>query len=287
MSYTLSELLQDAYMELGQLRRGQASGGSAGTLVDAAELAGQREDDWKGGTVFLAAGGAPPAGEFARVAGFAASSGTLTLAASFSEPMEAGMAYALASAQYPLATMIELANSALRGLGAVPQVDEDVLPSSNNTLAWARRRPLRIDYLAVPGSAQATRGVPCTIGILSRLRLARPAWCCLPTRYLRGGRCACGTWRPTRAWRRTMMCWPKPLRPSWPWRPWPSAPCAGSVPAVAVIASWAFFGKRPPRSCRPLAVASPSGGRNAPLACCICGGRRECARVCWRQCCKP
>lgn len=151
MSYTLSELLQDAYMELGQLRRGQASGGSASTLVDAAELAGQREDDWKGGTAFLAAGGAPPAGEFSRVAGFAASSGTLTLAASLSEPVEAGMAYALASAQYPLATMIELANSALRGLGAVPQVDEDVLPSSNNTLAWARRRPLRIDYLAVPG----------------------------------------------------------------------------------------------------------------------------------------
>ncbi len=151
MSYTLSELLQDAYMELGQLRRGQASGGSASTLADA-ELAGQhREDDWKGGAVFLAAGGGPPAGEFARVAGFVASSGTLALASSLSEPVEAGMVYGLASAQYPLATMLELANSALRGLGDVPQVDEDVLPSSAHTLAWARRRPLRIDYLAIPG----------------------------------------------------------------------------------------------------------------------------------------
>ncbi|UYN91872.1 MAG: hypothetical protein KIT70_11005 [Anaerolineales bacterium] len=151
MSYTFSELLQDAYMELGQLRRGQASGGSASTLADA-ELAGQhREDDWKGGAVFLAAGGGPPAGEFARVAGFVASSGTLALASSLSEPVEAGMAYGLASAQYPLPTMLELANSALRGLGDVPQVDEDVLPSSAHTLAWVRRRPLRIDYLAIPG----------------------------------------------------------------------------------------------------------------------------------------
>ncbi|MCW5874159.1 MAG: hypothetical protein KIS88_05885 [Anaerolineales bacterium] len=152
MSYTFSELLQDAYMELGQLRRGLATGGSASTLVDAAELAGQhREDDWKDGALLLAAGGSPPAGEFASVAGFVASSGTLTLASNLSEPVEAGMAYGLASAQYPLATMVELANSALRGLGDVPQVDEDVLPSSQHALAWARRRPVRIDYLAVPG----------------------------------------------------------------------------------------------------------------------------------------
>lgn len=152
MSYTLSELLQDAYMELGQLRRGQATGGSASTLVDVAELAGQhREDDWKGGALFLAAGSGPPAGEFARVAGFVASSGTLALAASLSEPVEAGMAYALASAQYPLPTMIELVNSALRGLGDVPQVDEDVLAANAHVLHWPRRRPVRIDHLAIPG----------------------------------------------------------------------------------------------------------------------------------------
>lgn len=151
MSYTFSELLQDAYMELGQLRPGLASGGSASTLADA-ELAGQHcEDDWKGGALFLAAGGGPPAGEFARVVGFVASSGTLTLASSLSEPVEAGMAYGLASAQYPLPTMLELANSALRGLGDVPQVDEDVLASTADVLEWARRRPLRIDYLAIPG----------------------------------------------------------------------------------------------------------------------------------------
>jgi hypothetical protein len=151
MSYTLSELLQDAYTELGQLRRGQASGGSACSLTDT-ELTGQhRKDDWKGGSVFLAAGGAPPAGEFARVAGFAASTGTLALAPSLSEPVEAGMAYALASAQYPLTTMLELANSALRGLGEIPLVDEYAVAPHAHTLEWAHRRPLRIDCLAVAG----------------------------------------------------------------------------------------------------------------------------------------
>jgi len=181
MAYTFSELLQHAYAELGQLRQGTATGGSASTLVDA-ELAGQhREDDWKGGALFLAAGGEPPAGEFARVAGFVASSGTLALASSLSEAAEAGMAYGLASAQYPLATMVELANSALRGLGDVPQVDEDVL-ATGAALEWARRRPLRIDYLAIPGVSAGNPWrtvhdwdfVPAAPGAPGRVVLAEP-----------------------------------------------------------------------------------------------------------------
>lgn len=144
MAYTLSDLLQDVYTELGQLRTGAATGGSAAALVDA-ELAGQhREDDWKGGAVFLAFG------EFARVASFQAASGTLALATSLSEAVEAGMRYGLASALYPLETMVELANSGLRGLGDIPLVDEDAL-AGGSALEWPRRRPLRIDYLAVPG----------------------------------------------------------------------------------------------------------------------------------------
>jgi hypothetical protein len=156
MAFTLSDLLQDVYTELGQLRVGTASGGSASTLADA-ELARQHaEDEWRGGAIFMAQGAEPPAGEFARVASFAAASGTFTFAAALSEAVEAGMRYGLASAYYPLETMIELVNSALRGLGDIPLVDEDSLVTGGEsvyaaTAEWTRRRPLRIDYLAVPG----------------------------------------------------------------------------------------------------------------------------------------
>lgn len=155
MPYTLSDLLQDIYTELGQLRVGVATGGSASTLVDA-ELAGQhRDDEWKGGALFVGRAGEPPAGEFVRVAAFAANSGAFSLAAALSEAVEAGMRYGLVSSYYPLETMIELANSGLRALGEIPLVEEDALAESGGayaaTLEWARRRPLRIDYLAVPG----------------------------------------------------------------------------------------------------------------------------------------
>jgi hypothetical protein len=155
MTFTLSDLLQDVYTELGQLRVSTASSGTTSTLVDAALARQHAEDEWKGGAVFLAPGDSPPGGEFARVAGFAAATGTLALAAELSAAVPAGMRYGLASAYYPLETMIELANSALRGLGDIPLVEENSLVNDAQgyaaTLEWTRRRPLRIDYLAVPG----------------------------------------------------------------------------------------------------------------------------------------
>jgi hypothetical protein len=53
--------------------------------------------------------------------------------------------------------MIELANAGLRALGDLPIVDEDTLVTAQGesayaaTLEWTRRRPLRIDFLAIPG----------------------------------------------------------------------------------------------------------------------------------------
>lgn len=75
MAYTLSDLLQDIYAELGQLRVGVASNGSVNTLEDASLAAQHRDDEWKGGAIFVAqAGGEAPEGEFAAVSAFAASS---------------------------------------------------------------------------------------------------------------------------------------------------------------------------------------------------------------------
>lgn len=157
MAYTLSDLLQDIYTALGQLRRGVASGGSPSTLADAALAGRHRDDEWQGGALFItSAAGAPPEGEFAPVSAFDAASGLFSLAAALSAPVAAGQGYGLAGGYYPLASLIELANAALRGLGELPLVDESLATahtgsSFSATLEWPRRRPLRIDYLAIPG----------------------------------------------------------------------------------------------------------------------------------------
>jgi hypothetical protein len=162
MAYTFSNLLVNIYTALGQLRVGRASGGSASALEDDT-LAGKHSDDeWKGGAIFvLEAEGAAPEEEFSVVSGFDSAAGIFSMTPALSAAIEAGDRYGLASALYPLETMIELANAALRALGDIPLVDEQTLLTSASgstyvaTLEWARRRPLRIDYLAVPGTSAA------------------------------------------------------------------------------------------------------------------------------------
>jgi len=157
MAYTLSNLLQDIYAELGQLQVGTASGGSAAALQDAS-LAGLHADDkWKGGALFVArAGGAAPEGEFAAISAYDGASGEFTLAANLGAAIAAGDRYGVATSYYPLETLIELANAGLRALGDLPLVDDQTLITDGGgsyvaTLEWTRRRPLRIDYLAIPG----------------------------------------------------------------------------------------------------------------------------------------
>jgi hypothetical protein len=131
-------------------------------LTDALLARRHSEGEWKGGAIFiLEASGAAPEGEFAAVSAFDAGAGEFTLAPALSAAVESGDRYGLASAYYPLETMIELANSGLRALGDIPFVDEQTLESSESQssyvaiLDWTRRRPLRIDYLAVPGMSSA------------------------------------------------------------------------------------------------------------------------------------
>ncbi len=162
MPYTFSKLLTDIYTELGQLRVSRASGGSVSTLMDAALAGNHSEDEWKGGAIFiLDAEDAAPESEFSAVSSFDAANGTFSLTTALSAAVWDGNRYGLASAYYPLETMIELANAALRALGDIPQVDEQTLTTSESqssyvaTLELTRRRPLRIDYLAIPGSSSA------------------------------------------------------------------------------------------------------------------------------------
>jgi hypothetical protein len=160
--YTLSRLLIDIYTALGQLRIGRASGGSASSLEDDSLAGLHSDDEWKGGAIFiLDASGAAPQGEFAAVSAFDAAAGVFTLTPAVSAAIEDGDRYGLSSALYPLPSVIELANAGLRALGDIPLVDEQTLMTSESqssyvaTLEWTRRRPLRIDYLAIPGSSAA------------------------------------------------------------------------------------------------------------------------------------
>jgi hypothetical protein len=157
MTFTLSDLLQGMYTGLGQLRVGRASDGDVDALVDDTLAGLHADEEWKGGALFvIAADGEAPAGAFSRIVGYAGSSGTFTLAESLGAAVEAGDIYGLASAYYPPATMIELANAALRALGDIALVDAVAAESVGGgayaaALAWKRRRPLRIDVQAGGG----------------------------------------------------------------------------------------------------------------------------------------
>jgi hypothetical protein len=158
MAFMFSNLLVDIYTELGQLRVGRASGGSASTLEDETLAGKHGDDEWKGGVIFvIEAEGAAPGEEFSAVSSFDTAAGIFSLTSVMSAAIEAGDRYGLASAFYPLETMIELANAGVRALGDIPLVDDLTSLTSESTfvatLEWTRRRPLRIDYLAVPGSS--------------------------------------------------------------------------------------------------------------------------------------
>lgn len=158
MAYKLSDLLRDVYTELGQLTVATATGGSSNTLEDAG-LAGEHQDDeWKDGALLmLECGQGGPEGEFERISGFEASSGTFTLANDLSAAIASADRYGLVSAYYPLETTIELVNAGLRALGDIPLVAEQTLASIGGqsayaaSLEWAAQRPRRIDFKAIPG----------------------------------------------------------------------------------------------------------------------------------------
>jgi hypothetical protein len=153
MAYTLSNLLQDVYAELGQLTVTTATGGTTTTAVDSKQTGAHSDDDWKNGALFvIAADNTAPEGEFQRISGYTDSSGTFMVDTAFSVGVANGDTFGFVSDYYPLRTLIELANAGLRALGDIALVDTTTLDTAADTteyaaaLAWKRRRPLMIDY---------------------------------------------------------------------------------------------------------------------------------------------
>ncbi|MBW8012501.1 MAG: hypothetical protein FVQ83_14895 [Chloroflexi bacterium] len=170
MAFNLSNLVQAIYTELGQLTASTATGGSTTTAVDS-KLQGQYgDDDWKDGALFVirdaAGAGAAPEGEFSRISAYDddGSDGTFTID-SLTAAIASGDTFGFVNAYYPLHSMIELVNAALRALGDIALVDTTTLDTESSkteyaaAVAWKRRRPLAVDIQGKTGDGNDNRWV--------------------------------------------------------------------------------------------------------------------------------
>lgn len=131
---TFFDLLLGIYRDLGQLRDGIATGGSATTLIDTG-VTGQ-DDDWNQGPLFIledaGGAGAAPEGQYAEVTDWDKSTSTFTVATSaFTVAPAANDVYAVASNKYPLDQMESVANRGLARLGDLPQIDTSLSSSGS------------------------------------------------------------------------------------------------------------------------------------------------------------
>lgn len=124
MPFTLSNLLQGVYRELGDSTEVVATGGSTTTVIDT-KLAGILDDDdaLTNGAMFViydaGGAGAAPQGEYSRITTYDSATQTVTFPA-ITTAIAAGDVVQLVRGVYPLQTMIELANDAMREIGEIP-----------------------------------------------------------------------------------------------------------------------------------------------------------------------
>jgi hypothetical protein len=151
---TLFDLLVQTYDKLGQLSHAKATGGSVSTVVDSLLMDESEDDAFNGAPVFLTydagGAGAAPEGEFSECTAFDSSLGTLSVSPVFSAAVAAGDIYALAPALFPLYSMIQFVNDALKDLGDIPLVDTSLTSAAGQReysipVAVKRQRPFRIE----------------------------------------------------------------------------------------------------------------------------------------------
>lgn len=137
MSYTLSQLLQDAYRALGKTETFILTGGSTTTIVDSKLEEKFNDDDLKNWTCFITrdadGASAAPEGQFQRISGYVQSTWTATVDTAFTVSPAAGDTVTLASDQYPLREMMQLANTALQYLGYIVLTNSSLTTVSTQT----------------------------------------------------------------------------------------------------------------------------------------------------------
>ena len=160
MSFTLSDLLQAAYLELGQLTIDVASGGSTTTAIVSSLTSEELDDDsFNNGAIFVisTADGNAPSGEFKKITDYEASTGTFTFSA-MTAAVESGDEVGYTLPIYPLQTTLALANQAMRRIGDIAQVDTTTITTTSgsseytSSIEWQRTPPLRIRIQGSTGS---------------------------------------------------------------------------------------------------------------------------------------
>jgi len=170
VAYTLSNLLQDVYMDLGQFNVSTATGGTTATLVDSKQVGLHKDNAWLNGACFIirdvAGASAAPEGEFALVTGYTSSSGTFTSAASsYTVAPADGDTYGFVNNFYPLHTVRELCNLGIQALGDVALVDTSLTTAASQReyalpAACKRNRPLEVAIQGETGDSDDNAYVP-------------------------------------------------------------------------------------------------------------------------------
>ena len=159
--FSLTDVLQGAYIELGQLEAGKATGGSTTTLIDTNRDANEADDVWNEGVAFIteSTDNAIPEGQFSKITDYVGGgTSTFTLRDTITAP-EAGDRYGLASDFYPIDTMIELLNASLRRLGdiEIPDVATITTAASQSEYTYPlvakRTAPIKVEIQLITNDA--------------------------------------------------------------------------------------------------------------------------------------
>jgi hypothetical protein len=130
---------------------GTATGGSTTTVADT-NLRTETSDYWRGGTVWILRDSTgtitAPAGEYARVTGYANTGGVLTFGA-MTAAVAAGDKYAVAKRSYPLETLIRCVNQALSDLGTIPYTDKTTIDTVSNQTEYTLPNAANFDLRRV------------------------------------------------------------------------------------------------------------------------------------------
>ena len=159
---TLSNILRDSLVKLGQLQVFTATGGTTETIVDS-DLGGTDNDFVRGTMIVIRdAGGssAAPENEFAEIIGYTSSTGTITGASNaFTASPASGDTYGISNGKdYPHQQMIEEVNIALQALSDIPLIDTSITTAASQTeyalpVALKRQPPYRVDLQMITTDA--------------------------------------------------------------------------------------------------------------------------------------
>ena len=165
MNFTLTNVLQRLYRELGVSEMGVATSGDATSVIDTHLKGKFSGNPFKDGVLFIVrtTDGLAPQGEFSAIDTYDGSAQDFTLRNSLSAAVEAGDVYLFADGTYPYLVMVEIVNDALQALGMIDLVDDTTLVTATETTeyaasaAWRRARPTKIEYYTNPSDANDRR----------------------------------------------------------------------------------------------------------------------------------